>query len=350
MKVIINISFLFLIAILFSCNNPKEVSEIAAENSKLKYADGIKPLEFDADSFKEYTMIPPRKLNQDLLEERSRRVAEMAQGQNLKFVQEERKSKQSKYMGLRVSDDPSGVFEIQRVTGRMIFNRGLKNYKGDDETPGLPDEGSALDRTRDILSQLPGDIDPRELSKPSTTYLEMSLKNDQEAPQTFRKMITVRYDRIMDNLPVEGKTRLVFSYGQDAELTHMVYDWPKWESQPVSSDRIFDPRELEKRIEDKIIRTVKRGKDIIVEKRYITLYDDGAGRMEPAVYVQARYTSTDQGSDGSISVPYDFYVPILKGSSALFPHVKDRNLEISPLELKEGQRDSNPQGNNKEDE
>ena len=352
MKSKVNIILMLLIFSALSCQDKKDPG-LDTDGSKLKYAKDIKPLEFKGDSFKEYTMVPPPKLDQDLLRNRSEMIRNIAESKDLKFVPEERQSAHSKYRGMRVSDDPSGVFEINRINGRLVFNRGLKNYKGDEATRNLPDEGGALERTQEILKQLPGDIDPKEMLQPSTSFLEMSLKNGEEAPQTFRKMVTVRYDRIMDNLPVEGKTRLIFSYGENAELTNMVYDWPKWKSSQIESDRIFDPKDLEKRIEEKIIRTIKGGKDVIVEKRYIVLYDDGEGRMEPAVYVQARYTSIGQGPDGkesSISVPYDFYEPIMKGSSALFPHVKDRNLEQAPIELKEDQRNSNLKGNDKEDE
>lgn len=354
MKNINFISFIILAFILVSCERKPSAGQSTTEQgTKLNYAKDIKPLEFKADQLNAYIMVPPPTLNEDLLKKTSQQILAISDAKGLKLVPEKNNSRESQYMGLRVSDDPSGIFEINRINGRIIFNRGMKNYKSDKATEGLPNEEAAVERVQAFLKQLPGDITSNELSKPEVSFLEMSSQKDQEPAQIYRKMVTVRYNRIMDNLPIEGKTRLVFSLGQDGELTYMLHDWPKWKGSPIPTDGLFEPKELEKRIADKVIRATKDGKDILVEKRHVVLYDDGAGRMEPAVYVQARYTKTQKGPDGkdsSISVPYDFYEPIMKNTAALYPHVKDQNLKNTPAELKEDQRNTAPDILDKEDE
>jgi hypothetical protein len=57
--------------------------------------------------------------------------------------------------------------------------------------------------------------------------------------------------------------------------------------------------------------------------------------MEPAVYVQAMlkyYRKDKDGKEQEYNIPYDFYQPLVKGSVAVFPHVKDQQLKVQPTQ------------------
>ena len=233
------ISFIFLPA----CRGNQEQTPVpgGAGDGKVKYSKDIKPLDYKPDQFKTYTLTPPAALTPASLKEQSQRIFDITGVKNVPFIPDTARSPFSQYLSLRRADDPSGVFEMHRQTGRIVFNRGLKAYKTDLATPGLPSDDDAIKRTQALIEQLQLGVDARELTKPDVTFLEMSAVKDNEPSQTFRKMVTVRYDRMLDGLRVEGGTRLIFSFGRDAELTSMIWDWGKWEPRQVAAEAVGQP-------------------------------------------------------------------------------------------------------------
>lgn len=335
------ISFIFLPA----CRGKQEQTPVpgGAGDGKVKYSKDIKPLDYKPDQFKTYTLTPPAALTPASLKEQSQRIFNITGVKNVPFIPDTARSPFSQYLSLRRADDPSGVFEMHRQTGRIVFNRGLKAYKTDLATPGLPSDDDAIKRTQALIEQLQLGVDARELTKPDVTFLEMSAVKDNEPSQTFRKMVTVRYDRMLDGLRVEGGTRLIFSFGRDAELTSMIWDWGKWEPRQVAAEAVIDAREQTRQIEETLIRDAGIVKQISVEKRDLVLYNDGQGHIEPAVYVSARITQTRKGPDGKdvdFSYPYDFYAPILRQPGAMFPQMKDQQLRVRPLPFQQMKHDS----------
>jgi hypothetical protein len=240
---------------------------------------------------------------------------------------------------------------MNKVTGRIIFNSGLKEYSGDVATEGLPSDKEAIELTKRSLAALKLDLNEKELSKPIVGGLEMSVKKDQEKPQIFKKMVTVRYNRVLDGIPVEGATRLIFTYGKKAELTSMIADWGKFEARDVKQEQIIKADDIHHQIEETILTEAKDAKKIRVVQRDVVLYDDGEGTIEPAVYIKAvlQYTrKSPEGKEETYEIPYDFYRPLVKGSKAIFPHVKDQYLQLRPKELKEQPKDTLPRQRNDE--
>ena len=306
---------------------------VVKEETAIKYSDVIKPLEYENLKFKSYQLIQSEKINSDLVYRKIKEVFTLLKKKDQRFISDTARDRESKYIGFRNADDPSGVFEMNRVTGRIIYNAGLKEYGGDVSTEGLPDNEEAVMLAKQYFRQLKLEIDEKELSEPIVSGLEMSVKPEQGDPKIYKKMVTIRYNRVLDGLPVEGATRMVMSFGKKAELTSMIADWGRWESKDLGQEEIIKPDEIIKQIEKRILEESAGAKEILVDQRYVTLYDDGQGTMEPAVYTRAMLKYMKKGQEGKeqeFSVPMDFYQPLMTGSAAVFPHVKDMQLKLQP--------------------
>lgn len=338
-----------LILVIVSCQ-PRQKPQEEAGDSRIEYSKDLRPLDYEKQSFKTYALAGKNTTTPDVAKTRLNETL-AAFNKNLKFEADTTKDNESKYISFRRADDPSGVFEVNKVTGRVIFNSGLKEYGADAPTEGLPSEKEAIELTKKSFAALKLELNEKELSQPIVSGLEMSVKKDQEKPQIFKKMVTVRFNRILDGIPVEGATRLIFTYGKKAELTTLITDWGKFEPADVVREQVVKVDDMHKQIEEAIISESKDAKKILVVQRDVVLYDDGDGTIEPAVYVKAILQYTRKGADGKeekYEVPYDFYRPLVKGSKAAFPHVKDQQLRIKPKELKAQPKDTLPRQRNDE--
>jgi hypothetical protein len=355
MKQINLVTLLLMLFIQNACNQGTKDEKAAepdaqAATNAVQYDKGLKPLEYNASNFKTYRLLNKNKVNADIAKSRMNEILALSQKKQLRFLQDTAKDPESKYIGFRRSDDASGVFEMNRITGRIVFNSGLKEYNGDLSTEGLPTEQEAVTLAKRYMTQIKLVDDEKELSKPVFSGLEMSAKKDGGKAQIYKKMITVRYNRIKDGMPVEGASRLIFSFGKKGELTSMIADWGKWEASVLSAGAVIDPKEITRLIEKKILAETGGAKQILVTKREVVLYDDGQGLMEPAVYVTAMLKYTRRSKDGKeqeYSIPYDFYQPLQKSSAALFPHVKDQQLKVQPRQNNTPTKDT---ARNKDDE
>ncbi|MRG48741.1 hypothetical protein GFS24_26755 [Chitinophaga sp. SYP-B3965] len=344
------ITILLLSLAIASCQPRQKPKEEAAGDSRIEYSKDLRPLDYEKQSFKTYALAGKNSTTPDVAKARLNETL-AALGTKLYFEADTAKDDESKYISFRRADDPSGVFEMNKVTGRIVFNSGLKEYSADAATEGLPSDKEAIELTKRSLATLKLDLNEKELSKPIVSGLEMSVKKDQEKPQIYKKMVTVRYNRILDGIPVEGATRLIFTYGKKAELTTLIADWGKFEPKDVLQEQVVKADDMHQQIEEVIISEAKEARKIRVVQRDVVLYDDGAGTIEPAVYVKTimQYTrKSPEGKEESYEVPYDFYRPLIRGTRASFPHVKDQQLRMKPKELKAEPKDSARRNTNDE--
>lgn len=338
-----------LILVIVSCQRRQKPKEETGD-SRIEYSKDLRPLDYEKQSFKTYTLAGKNTTTPDIAKAKLNETL-AALNPKLRFEADTTKDNESKYISFRRADDPSGVFEMNKVTGRIVFNSGLKEYGGDAQTEGLPSDNEAIELTKRSLAALKLELNEKELSKPIVGGLEMSVKKDQEKPQIFKKMVTVRYNRVLDGIPVEGATRLVFSYGKKAELATLIADWGKFEARDVMQEQVVKADDIHQQIEESILSESKDAKKIRVVQRDVVLYDDGDGTIEPAIYVKTilQYTrKTPEGKEETYEVPYDFYRPLIRGSKASFPHVKDQQLRMKPKELKAEPKDTARRSTNDE--
>ncbi len=310
-----------------------------AGSTKIEYSPDLRPLDYANRSFRVYSLENKNQHNVESARVRLNATLSII-NKDLRFLPDTITDTQSRYISYRRADDPSGVFEVNKITGRIVFNKGVKEYTNDSASEGLPENDRAVELARRYINLLNLSVQNGELSSPEVSGLEMSVKKEQEKPQTFRKMVTVRFNRVLDGMPVEGATRLLFSFGKKEELTSLIADWGKWQGRDVSPEQVITPDRLQQQIDQSILAAAKGSSRIIVQKRELVLYDDGAGTMEPAIYIKAvlRYPAKAGTADQEYEVPYDFYQPIIRNSTALFPQVKDRLVNIQPKVLRTKQQ------------
>jgi len=222
--------------------------------------------------------------------------------------------------------DPSAVFDIDPRTGTYLFNRGLKGYSDERETPGLPSDKEAPEVAREYLAKLQLlPMNERELEVRRVGGLAMAAADDGKSSEPYKKLVTVSFGRILDGLRVQGRgSRLVVHLGEESELFGVIANWHRAEPRKVDASEIKSDDVIALEIRRRLFRMADLAQSIEIQRAGLVLFDDGRGRIEPAIFVvaAARYEGPERSKDG-VEIPVDFYVPVLKDSQAYYPFIQD---------------------------
>jgi hypothetical protein len=224
-------------------------------------------------------------------------------------------------IGLGSSQDPSASFEVDRTTGGFLFNGGLGNYRNEAATPGLPAEKDAIYLAGKIVEGLGLSTDPGEMVLSHVGGWNMAVTDGKGDSTIFEKLKIVRYDRVLDGLPVEGDARITVQFGEDAKVAGLIYQWPTVAKQElIDASALQDPSDLRERALQQINSVVEAAINANLTNVELVLYDDGKGIMEPAYHlVVERYF--DYGTREAVMIPYDFYVPTTVKPRAFYPYM-----------------------------
>ncbi len=219
---------------------------------------------------------------------------------------------------LRSEEDGSAILEIDRVTGSVLFNAGLAGYKDEASTAGLPEPEAAVQLVDKQLWPLGLAAPAKERSEPRIGGLNMAVRLRGDKTQVYRKLVTVRYDRVLDGVPVHGASRVVAHLGKDGGLQGLIYNWPEVEQQALPMELMRTASEVRGLARERVAEAAKGAKRVRLQEADYVLYDDGKGRIDPAIYMVVQLDYPDY------SVPFDFYVPLSAASEAVFPYDKDQ--------------------------
>ncbi len=167
--------------------------------------------------------------------------------------------------------------------------------------------------------------------------MDMGVHRRDGSTDTYKKLVTVRFERKLDGLPVQGASRVVINLGEEGELTSLVLNWNKVEGRTLSSDELQDDIEIRGALESYLLANAKNAEKIVVKKSELVLYDDGSV-IEPAIYVVAQlsYNSgTSAGQTQRYENPYDFYIPVLKDFKASYPFMADTKVPSMDISIAE---------------
>lgn len=224
------------------------------------------------------------------------------------------------------SQDPSAVFDINRQTGSFLLNFGLKKYSNEGSTRNLPSSGNAPELARKYLEEtgiLPKN--EKEIVLAHVGGLNMAVAKDGKRKGNYKKLVTVQFSRVLNGMPVQGPgSRLLVHLGEQGSLAGMIKNWSDVKAVPVTKAEKKNDQVIQREIQDRLRRMAGQALDIKIEKSSMVLYDDGLGRIEPAMYVLAMARYEGPGREGVVEIPVDFYVPFLKQPKALFPYMKSR--------------------------
>ena len=227
--------------------------------------------------------------------------------------------------------DPSAVFDLDRVSGDFLFNKGYAEFYGQNDTPNLPDASVAPDVAKGLLANL--GLLPKatnELTIDHIGGINMGARNEDGSVHEFKKLVTVRFGRQIDGTPVVGPgSRIVVRLGKDGELAALIRNWSPLQRQPLAANERLNLAEVQQLAKLRLqgVEAKTLSKDIVSAE--VVLFDDGKGVIEPAVRVIATLTIEQvlEGAVGNresriIENPYDFFIPLSRNPQAVFPFMK----------------------------
>ena len=203
----------------------------------------------------------------------------------------------------------------------------MEKYRGEESTKALPENKAAVKYAYYMLRKYGLEVDPAQLRLAHVGGLNMAVPDGKGGSTIFEKLKTVRFNRVLDGLPVEGSARILVSLGQRAALSGMIYQWPKiGKSVPMDTSQIRKPDSIRFQALKTIEKMSKKAKSARLTRASLVVYDDGRGVAEPAYhFIVERYL--DLSDTEPVMIPYDFYVPIAEKPQAYYPHNDVARLE-----------------------
>ena len=307
---------------------------------KIEYDRSIKPITLEGKMLQSFSLNYAKEISEESVLKMARQLTSVS-GKSLNF----RKIMDINdgLMGLSNEKDPSASFEMDTRSGNFLYNGGLAEYKKNGSTPNLLKEEKAKSTALQHLEKLDLLPDIEELELVNIGGLNMAILNEDSTTEIYQKLVTVRYNRKLSDIPVMGDSRIIVHMGRNGELAGIIYYWGDiLEKRIIELDDVLLDKEIRKELEGRLKAAAMDAKRIIVEKVDYVLYDDGKGQIEPAFYVQAKLfyeiSDAESGEVMKYDAPYDYYVPVLKKPLAFYPYMEtakikptdSRNLKIVP--------------------
>ncbi|WP_122892679.1 hypothetical protein [Prosthecochloris sp. ZM_2] len=227
-------------------------------------------------------------------------------------------------------DDPSAVCDVDAATGSFLVNFGLKRYSGEGSTRNLPSGNRAVEIARSYLSEtgyLPAN--ENEMVVAGVGGLDMAVARDGKQAGRYRKLVTVRFSRVLNGMPVQGPgSRMVVHLGENSTPAGMIRNWTEVKAVAVSKEQLKSSEAVRGETAERLRSIAGKAREVRGEKSVRVLYDDGRGNIEPAMYVTAEAMYAGPKQQEMVAVPVDFYVPLLRNPKALYPFMKERENKV----------------------
>ncbi|HEV7237882.1 MAG TPA: hypothetical protein VGQ36_01475 [Thermoanaerobaculia bacterium] len=219
--------------------------------------------------------------------------------------------------------DPSTALTMDLNRGDFLFNKGLRAYQGEAHTADLPaSEEEAVRLAAEHLRALDLQLPSGESVLAHFGGVNMAIHRKDGTTSTYRKLITVRYDRRLGGLPVLGDSRAVLQLGSRGELAALVWDWRPVSGRTARGSELLRASDLRPTIEKRVADVSGDAAKVVVDRQDLVLYDDGTV-IEPAIRVLAQRTYRVRvGKDREpreIVVPFDTIVPVLASPRGSYP-------------------------------
>lgn len=244
--------------------------------------------------------------------------------------------KANEIVTLQDANDKSANMEMDLTSGNFIYNGGMNEYLANGDTKNLVKSEQAATKAMKHLDDLGLKFNKKEMVVAHIGGVNTAT-NINNTSQIYKKLVTVRYNRVLNGIPVIGASRIVVKMGTDGNLAGLIYNWPDVISTTaVKSTELYNSTEINNQLDNKLKLIGKAGKNntkINVQKSNLVLYDDGKGNVEPAYFVEANMNyntiNLTNGKNDTNNVPVDFLIPVLKNSQAEFPAIGLPNTPVA---------------------
>lgn len=324
----LSIAILTFSLLVISCQkNPSEV--------EIEYDKSVGPITLEGKVIRSYVVNYKKNLSENNVLKMARQLTNIS-AKSLDF--EKLLEMGDGLMALRKGKDPSASFEMDKRSGNFLYNGGLAEYKNDSDTPMLITEEKADAMALGHLEKLDLFPNKQELNLVNIGGLNMAVLKEDGTTEVFKKLVTVRYNRKLSDVPVIGESRIIVQMGTNGKLAGLIYYWGEiLEKINIESDDVLADKNIKREIESRLRAASTDSKKIIVQKVDFVLYDDGKGHIEPAFYVQAKLfyevSKSKKEETQKYDMPYDYYIPVLKNSLAFYPFME--TVKVKPIDARE---------------
>ena len=299
--------------------------EKKSELVKIEYDKSVEPITLKDKVLQSYKIDTRKNLGKDQILQIAKELTDIS----LKSLNFEKFEKiEENVVALRNDEDPSASFEINTGTGNFLYNSGLNDYRKDGDTPNLVFKEKAAVMALKYLEKLGLNPKKEELDSVNIGGLNMAVLEKDGTTNDYKKLVTVRYGRILNNIPVMGESRIIVQLGKEGSLAGLTFYWGDIaEKKKIKTDELLTDKQIRAQLESRLREAAGDAKRIIVEKAALVLYDDGRGLVEPAYHVQAKLfyeikNEDDQKDIQRYDTPYDYYVPVLIKPLGFYPYME----------------------------
>jgi len=243
--------------------------------------------------------------------------------------------------------DPSAHFKMNKETGDISFNKGMKKYLDDKATMGLPQGDKAVEMAKKHLTDL--GLMPEKQEELVVRHIG-GLKQvdvDGNGKQVEKdKLVTIHFGRKIDGVDVSGPgSKIVMDLGENGELVSLHRRWVEVQEEKKGPGDFALEFDVKNKIQAKLKEDAKSAKKVDSDAPDFGFFDDGAGNIEPAYFYAAdlTYDVEDMENPGKRKEHHEKYLgvePALKQSKAKFDQLE--KAKTPPGKDREGNKDSAP--------
>ncbi|MCX6243099.1 MAG: hypothetical protein NTU98_00190 [Bacteroidetes bacterium] len=269
-------------------------------------------------TFNTYTVSEKARINPEQARILARKLLDIS-GEARNFDLEKPVVENEKMWWLKHKKDPSASLKINLQNGDISLNNGTMAYMEKKSTPDLLKEDAAVKMANSWMEKMGYKLDDKSLVLAHVGGANMGNYDQKEGAKVYEKFTTVRYDRILDNIPVLGHSRIIVMMAEKGKLQQMIANWAPLQSAEVKKERVVIQDDLKGSIEKHLIGDNAGAKNITVKTINLVYYDDGSGILEPALHALCEVQIPKGKNDTTlITVKHDLVEPILKDAKMMY--------------------------------
>lgn len=235
--------------------------------------------------------------------------------------------------------DPSSYLEIDHSKKSYFINAGYERYKGEQNTPNLLHQQKLLDMAFNHLTELGLQPKKNELEEPGISSINLAVHREDGTTNDYEKLMVVSFSRKLDGIPLKGRSRIILRMGENGQLQSLIHYWADFEREklPISKNQLESDDVIEQKINKHLLKQAEKAQLVSVENADLVLYEDDNCRVEPAVFVQGvnSFEVDSVGVKKELKSNLDFYIPVLKSTSIVWPEDNTLPIPSNPEQSKE---------------
>ncbi|MBI3365153.1 MAG: hypothetical protein HY033_09625 [Ignavibacteriae bacterium] len=207
------------------------------EENKITYSENAVFPDYEKINFNTYQISPDARLSDT--------TAQKTIGQLLQIIHAEKYFDMSQpdteefrlwYKGIK---DPSAILNVNLRNGDITINKGMAVYRQDSSTKALPKGDAALRIAKEYLQKLNFLDEEKNMVVAHVGGVNMGVHSEQGKGEVYEKFTTVRFNRMLNGIPVFGHSRIILELAEEGSLHGIIRQWPPLSATPVKGESLL---------------------------------------------------------------------------------------------------------------